>query len=527
MNLDTAFDKLGIFGGFFPVGTFLLIGWCAFSVPLLILYPAFLGFLPTIRDITDHPSCDAKLSSTSNDTIPGSIKQFICPGNKTFYCIDQNDQMQVHSIAVQWDLACDQSYLIPLCKSFIFIGFLVGCTFAGPVMDKYGRKNMMVISTFLAGIFAIISAFVNGVVGFLIVRVIIGTNAIAMFLGGYLMVTEMVSSNYRGQFSMAYTIPWATATSILPVIAYYLPSNRDMTLAIGVPNLFFSVLLYIILPESPSWMLTNDRRIQVENYLIKQGEKRKNKVILTPGFLADEEQMIKKKKEEATVTGPLTILRSKMYLKFTILMCLVWNIDAAFYHGLNFSSTTGKDPYVSLAISGISELVGYFAAVLVTRFCTRKKPTIILHILAALFTFCIPIIRSTVGVENGHGLGSVMALNMLAKFCITISFVLVWLYACEIVHTNLRSTVVAVCEFMSRVGSFLAPFLVYLGEQTSPAAPEILVGVLSIIGAILVVPFPETAFKPLPSTKDDVRALVQKSNSRMKANTDDNSNNLP
>ena len=51
---------------------------------------------------------------------------------------------------------------------------------------------------------------------------------------------------------------------------------------------------------------------------------------------------------------------------------------------------------------------------------------------------------------------------MASKFCITITFVLVWLYAGEVVHTNLRSSVLSICEFMSRVGSFLAPFLVYL-----------------------------------------------------------------
>ena len=56
---------------------------------------------------------------------------------------------------------------------------------------------------------------------------------------------------------------------------------------------------------------------------------------------------------------------------------------------------------------------------------------------------------------------------MAAKFCITITYMLVWLYAGEVVHTNLRSSVLSVCEFMSRVGSFMAPFLVYLVRSQS------------------------------------------------------------
>ena len=74
---------------------------------------------------------------------------------------------------------------------------------------------------------------------------------------------------------------------------------------------------------------------------------------------------------------------------------------------------------------------------------------------------CEPCLKGIISSLNS-------ACNMASKFCITITFVLVWLYAGEVVHTNLRSSVLSLCEFMSRVGSFLAPFLVYLvsGKST-------------------------------------------------------------
>ena len=45
------------------------------------------------------------------------------------------------------------------------------------------------------------------------------------------------------------------------------------------------------------------------------------------------------------------------------------------------------------------------------------------------------------------------------------------------------------------------------GETTSAEVPEILVGILAVAAALMILPFPETAQKPLPNTKEDVRNL--------------------
>jgi len=518
MDLNTALDKLGILGGFFPIGTFLLCSWGAFTTPQFILYPAFLGFIPEIiRFNATGGGGDAGGGGGGGGVrLPycalNSSLNILCPGNETFYCVDQSDKMQVNSLAVQWDLACDKSYLIPFCKSFIFVGYLLGCTFIGAIMDGYGRKRLTAVSILMTGVFGVITAFVDGVIPFLVLRIICGACTLVAYMGGYIIICEMVAKQHRGPFAMACTIPWAIATSMLPLITYYLPSAKAMTLAISIPNFLFAGLYYFLTPESPVWMLANGKRVELENFLIKEGKNRRNQVLFTPGFLEAEEQKINKQKTESTNAGGkpgiLGIIRSKMYLKYTILMCLVWNIDAAFYHGLNFSSASGDSPYVTFCLNGISELIGYVAAILITRFCGRKKPTILLHIGAAVFVFLIPLIR--LGGRNGtniHVNNAIIACNMASKFCITITFVLVWLYAGEVVHTNLRSSVLSICEFMSRVGSFLAPFLMYLGEITSAEVPEVLVGVLALLAAAMMLPFPETGHKPLPNTKEEVRRL--------------------
>ena len=60
------------------------------------------------------------------------------------------------------------------------------------------------------------------------------------YMGGFIIICEMVAKQHRGPFAMAFTIPWAIATSFLPLITYYLPSAKAMTIAISVPNFFFA-----------------------------------------------------------------------------------------------------------------------------------------------------------------------------------------------------------------------------------------------------------------------------------------------
>jgi len=276
MDLNTALDKLGILGGFFPIGTFLLCSWGAFTTPQFILYPAFLGFIPEIiRFNATGGGGDAGGGGGGGGVrLPycalNSSLNILCPGNETFYCVDQSDKMQVNSLAVQWDLACDKSYLIPFCKSFIFVGYLLGCTFIGAIMDGYGRKRLTAVSILMTGVFGVITAFVDGVIPFLVLRIICGACTLVAYMGGYIIICEMVAKQHRGPFAMACTIPWAIATSMLPLITYYLPSAKAMTLAISIPNFLFAGLYYFLTPESPVWMLANGKRVELENFLIKE-----------------------------------------------------------------------------------------------------------------------------------------------------------------------------------------------------------------------------------------------------------------
>ena len=72
--------------------------------------------------------------------------------------------LQFHYTAVSFFLSLIVS---PFCLS-------LGCTFIGAIMDGYGRKRLTALSVLLTGVFGVITAFVDGVIPFLAMRIICG-----------------------------------------------------------------------------------------------------------------------------------------------------------------------------------------------------------------------------------------------------------------------------------------------------------------------------------------------------------------
>lgn len=56
-----------------------------------------------------------------------------------------------------------------------------------------------------------------------------------------------------------------------------------------------------------------------------------------------------------------------------------------------------------------------------------------------------------------------MAANIFAKFAAGVCFNTLYQYNLELFPTNMRSSVLAVSIMVSRSGSILAPFVIYLG----------------------------------------------------------------
>lgn len=60
-----------------------------------------------------------------------------------------------------------------------------------------------------------------------------------------------------------------------------------------------------------------------------------------------------------------------------------------------------------------------------------------------------------------------IALEMMGKFAVTSGFSVVYAYTAEVYPTMLRHTAVSTCTMISRMGSIISPYFIYLSEYRS------------------------------------------------------------
>lgn len=60
-----------------------------------------------------------------------------------------------------------------------------------------------------------------------------------------------------------------------------------------------------------------------------------------------------------------------------------------------------------------------------------------------------------------------VTLEMLGKFAVTSGFSVVYGYTAEVYPTMLRHTAVGTCTMISRIGSIVSPYFIYLSEYHS------------------------------------------------------------
>lgn len=95
--------------------------------------------------------------------------------------------------------------------------------------------------------------------------------------------------------------------------------------------------------------------------------------------------------------------------------------------------------------------------------------------------------------------------TMIGRFGITGSYNMLYLLLAEIFPTTVRNQAMGSASLFENLGSILAPLVILLAKNDT-MVPLIIFGVLTLIGALLVLVLPETHLKPLPSSVKQVES---------------------
>jgi MFS family permease len=156
----------------------------------------------------------------------------------------------------------------PALEGFVVASTLFGAvasvTVAGPAADWLGRKFMLCISGILYCVAAMIMLWAPSVQVLILSRVIVGLAIGLASTISPILISESAPADTRGQLA---TFPQLLGSSGL-FFAYVMdfilslqanPNWRVMLGILGVPSFLYVVLCFLVLPESPRWLVSKGR----------------------------------------------------------------------------------------------------------------------------------------------------------------------------------------------------------------------------------------------------------------------------
>ncbi|XP_074846386.1 solute carrier family 22 member 2-like isoform X3 [Carettochelys insculpta] len=224
------------------------------------------------------------------------------------------------SIVTEFNLVCEDSWKLDLFQSCVNIGFFIGGINIGYLADRFGRKLCLLITILINSTSGVLLAFAPSYTWMLIFRFIQGLVSKGGWLTGYILITEFVGLRYRRTVGIVYQVAFTVGLLVLSAIAYVVPHWRWLQLTVTLPNFFF-LLYYWCLPESPRWLIAqqkNDKAMKIITRIAKGNRKK------VPPSL----QCLSPEEEDGGKQSPsfLDLVRTPQIRKHTLILMYTWNL---------------------------------------------------------------------------------------------------------------------------------------------------------------------------------------------------------
>lgn len=267
---------------------------------------------------------------------------------------------------------------------------------------------------------------------------------------------------------------WIIGYLLLPILAYIL-HNYIIVQSIATLTMTMMAVFWLpYLPESPRWLLANEKyeraktvlkkackrnnRVEVVNEFEFRFESLKNKAkkLITNGKEVEEQDQQQSNGEKVTFW---TMVTNKKYCMMTMILWFSFFVNGFIYHGFSLNvEILGGNVFINFALAGLVEIPSVVISLIGMRYIGRKAFTIFTIISAACCYAIIATFRLACDDLSDNDI-MLVTLSMLGKMFIFATFNAIYIHAGEIFPTRLRQSGVSSCSVAARVGSTIAPFV--------------------------------------------------------------------
>ncbi|XP_018565831.1 organic cation transporter protein isoform X2 [Anoplophora glabripennis] len=416
-----------------------------------------------------------------------------CSSNCSSHVFDTS--IFTNTIAIEWDLVCQKQYLANLAQTITMLGILFGNMVFGYLSDRFGRRNPLVLAVILQAVSGLAAAFSPWFTLFLIMRFLAALATGGTMVTSFVLVMELVGTEWRTVLGILYQIPFNLGHLILPLISYFLRDWRYFQAAISAPSLCL-VIYYWVLPESPRWQLAVGKKDEAVAVLKKAAKRNE---LPTDTIEQDVTEYLAHKdlKEvEQSKGNIIDLIRTPIMRMYTIAICFNWTVCGLCFFGVSqFIGQLGGNIFVNVALSAVIQIPSTLFACWSTKAWGRKKTLIAGNVVSGVAMLLIGFVPSDPAWIKS-------TLSTIGMFGLALSFPTVYIYSGELFPTVVRNIGVGTSSMCARIGSMIAPFVATL-VTVEPWIPPVIFGIVPLVGALLCYKLPETLDCKLPDTIEE------------------------
>jgi MFS transporter, putative metabolite:H+ symporter len=379
------------------------------------------------------------------------------------------------------------------------VGYVIGAIFLSPLADRFGRRNILVVTLVITGLGSLYNALAGDYTNFIIARAItgVGIGADLAIVNTY--ISEVAPVDGRAKYNALIFVMSGIGALIAVWLGLYLttpaapfPFGLPFAIAgghfegvgwrimygLGALLAVIGILLRFELPESPRWLVMEGRFAEADRVVTKMEQSAIARIGELPSVPADLPVLTHPEQ-----VGYGEILRNPLYLKRSILLLCIWLLC----HATLYSNAAGFTVIlVALGyappVAGLIVAIGVFGfligAYIAYAFGEKMERKYWLPVAAVL-----TLIGGLIIVLGGHNNIPVAALGAVIIFIGTDIFVpIAYAWSTENYPTRARAAGFALVEGGEHIGGGLAVILI--GSIISTVGP---LGSFLLLGGYLVV----------------------------------------
>ncbi|CAG5108276.1 Oidioi.mRNA.OKI2018_I69.chr1.g3719.t1.cds [Oikopleura dioica] len=484
-------------------------------------------------------SCDHQQSFEALKTCLGKPAQEIanwtnCNDQFNFDCSLRNRTNLLFDAGEPWETAVTQFKLIcgdewfdSLSTALGLLSLMIGAYIAGIYVDRFGRKNAIMVWNVITGICLTIHAFMPNQYGFLAMRVLGNGLGHVSYLSQKAYSMELLGPSRRAISGALASGYYSIGYISSGLVAFFLPDWRGFTLAYaGIA--FATLLTHPFYPESPLFLYSRGRKEEARKVYKEMGKKTNTEI--SDDLLEKVERDILKRnddKEAEEVNAEqytiLDLFRHRDLALVSLNVGFAFLVNTLVYYGLSFNvASFAGSIYVNNTINGVVELLGYvLVALSLDKFGRRWINGGFMIFGGVACLICMALEEAARKADDPATLLEAQRWMAFAgKFFISGSFGAIYVYGAELFPTPLRSTGIGFGSMFGRIGGFLAPFIIQIKKVY---IFYLIFGAFGVIGGLLVFLLPETAGQPICQTLDEaLEFYARNKKSRKSVNVEEN-----